>query len=245
MNATRLYSSDFDTPHIAVVPLGSWEQHGPHLPLDTDSIIAETLCVRALAIVDDERLLKLPPVHYTASDEHHGFAGTSSVGVEIAERIFTLVARSLNENSPHLRGVIFVNGHGGNTSSMRSSSSALTHHGVPHLFWSPTLDGDGDLHAGHVETSVVLAIDPSLVRNDERPVGVSGDPKSMIAQMRERGVRYVSPNGVIGDASSANANYGSEVLTRWTSDLVDAIRSSMSFWLASFPSDIDSPTTSP
>ncbi|MEY4165423.1 MAG: hypothetical protein RL419_1265 [Actinomycetota bacterium] len=236
MNVTALYSSDFDSPHIAVVPIGSWEQHGPHLPLNTDTIIAETLVSRALDIIGDERLLELPAINYSASDEHHGFAGTSSVGDITAERTFTLIARSLRENSPNLCGVVFVNGHGGNVPSMQSSSSALAHHGVPHHFWSPSMESDGDLHAGHVETSVILAINSMYVRTDLRTAGVIGDARHLITEMREHGVQHVSPNGVVGDASSANESYGNDVLARWTTDLVLTVRSSIASWLPP-PSD--------
>lgn len=245
MNVTALYSSDFDSPHIAVVPLGSWEQHGPHLPLNTDTIIAETLCERALDIIGDKRVLKLPAVNYSASDEHRGFAGTSSIGSDTAERTFTLIARSLSENSPHLCGVIFVNGHGGNMLSMQSSSSALTHHGVPHLFWSPSLETNGDLHAGHVETSVMLAINSMHVRTDRQEVGRVGDARSLVSEMREHGVHHVSPNGVIGDASSADATHGSDVLAGWTTDLVLTIRSSIASWLMPTSDNRSSAVTPP
>jgi len=245
VNVTALYSSDFDSPHVAVVPLGSWEQHGPHLPLNTDTIIAETLCERALDTISDKRILRLPSVNYSASDEHRGFAGTSSIGSDTAERTFTLIARSLSENSVHLCGVIFVNGHGGNVPSMQSSSSALMHHGVPHLFWSPSLDNNGDLHAGLVETSVMLAINSVHVRSDRLTAGVVGDARSLISEMREHGVHHVSPNGVIGDASSADATYGNDVLARWTTDLVHTIRSCMATWLADVSEDSRSATPSP
>ena len=235
MNFARLYSSDFDTPHIAVVPLGSWEQHGPHLPLDTDTIIASTLCVRALKEVGDRRVLMLAPVNYTASDEHGGFAGTSSIGDENAERTFTLIARSLSENSPHLRGVMFVNGHGGNVTSMNASSSALAHHGVPHMFWTPTFTTDGDLHAGHVETSVIMAIDMNYVRDLDAAVGAVGDPHDIISRVKEHGVQAVSPSGVIGDAAMANATFGDQVLARWTADLVLQLRGVIKMWLTSTP----------
>ena len=237
MTSTRLYSSDFDTPHIAVVPLGSWEQHGPHLPLDTDTIIASTLCARALDEIDDRRVLMLASVNYSASDEHRGFAGTSSIGDETAERSFTLIARSLSENTPHLRGVLFVNGHGGNVSSMNASSSALTHHVVPHVFWTPTFANDGDLHAGHVETSVILAIDPTYVRDEHATTGAVGDARDIITQMRHHGVKAVSPSGVIGDATSANSAFGDEVLARWTADLVVQLRDVITKWLGDAPGD--------
>jgi creatinine amidohydrolase len=245
VNVTALYSSDFDSPRIAVVPIGSWEQHGSHLPLNTDTIIAETLAVRALDIIGDERVLRLPTVNYSASDEHRGFAGTSSIGDETAERTFTLIARSLSENSPRVCGVIFVNGHGGNVASMQSSSSALTHHGVPHHFWSPRLESNGDLHAGHVETSVMLAINAMHVRTDLRTVGVIGDTRNLITKMREHGVQHVSPNGVIGDASSADASYGSDILARWTADLVLTVRSSIATWIPPTSDDTTSTATAP
>ena len=237
MSSTRLYSSDFDTPHIAIVPLGSWEQHGPHLPLDTDTVIASTLCVRACGFIGDNRLLVLPSVNYTASDEHHGFAGTASIATESAERTFTLIARSLSENSPHLRGIVFVNGHGGNVSSMKASSSALVHHGVPHKFWTPTFESNGDLHAGHLETSVMMAIDSEHVRHSQIVVGAIGDTHHLISQMGDHGVHNVSPNGVIGDATLASASFGDEMLSQWTTDLVRLLHSAIKEWLNK-PSDV-------
>ncbi|MFN5650364.1 MAG: creatininase family protein, partial [Actinomycetes bacterium] len=93
---------------LVVVPLGSWEQHGPHLPPDTDSVIISA--VVAAAAGGREGITVAPTLGITASDEHAGFGGTLSIGTEATAAAVVAIARSASWAS----GVLFANGHGGN-----------------------------------------------------------------------------------------------------------------------------------
>ena len=200
-----------------VVAVGSFEQHGPHLPLDTDTRIAEAL---AAALVSANSALVLgPTLTVTASGEHAGFAGTLSIGVDTTTAVLVELARSADWAA----GVVFVNGHGGNATALRRASDRLRaeHHRV--LCWSPRV-ADGDLHAGRTETSLLLHLARDLVRLDVATAG----PQPAIAELVAHGVRALSPSGVLGDPSGASAAEGQAIFDALTADLRDAV----SEWLA-------------
>ena len=107
-------------PAIVLVPLGSCEQHGPHLPFDTDTRIA----VAVASAVADERddVLLAPPLAYGSSGEHQAFTGTLSIGAEALVHVLVELGRSAFPEGrwPH-RSLVFVNGHGGNTAAVRAA----------------------------------------------------------------------------------------------------------------------------
>src|SRR5690349_17736840 len=141
--------TDVATP-ILVVPVGSCEQHGPHLPLHTDTVIATALA-RELATRRNDCVVT-PALTISASGEHQGFPGTLSIGVAAMTDLLIELARSADWS----RGVVFVNGHGGNATAMARAAEVLTGESRRVLVWWPRV-ADGDLHAGHVETSLMMA----------------------------------------------------------------------------------------
>ncbi|HEY7627028.1 MAG TPA: mycofactocin biosynthesis peptidyl-dipeptidase MftE [Ilumatobacteraceae bacterium] len=203
---------------IIAIPVGSCEQHGPHLPLDTDTRIAVALAEGLVASFDDGDVLIGPTLEATASGEHAGFPGTLSVGAEVLEQIILELVRSAGWSA----GVVLVNGHGGNARPVQRATNKLHGEGRRVLAWWPHVR-NGDAHAGETETSLMLAIAPASVRMTRAEPGRPEPLVDLIDELREHGVRAVSPNGVLGDPRQASVNRGKALLTRLTIDLVAAV----------------------
>jgi creatinine amidohydrolase len=210
----------WDAPRrpLLAVPVGSCEQHGPHLPLDTDTRIALALCDGLVDAFDPGDVLVAPPLTITASGEHASFPGTLSLGLEVMEAVIVELVRSADWSS----GVVLVNGHGGNAQAVRAACGRLVTEGRRVLPWWPAIRG-GDAHAGLTETSLMLALAPHLVRTDRAEAGCTDPLVDLIDDLRSGGVRAVSPNGVLGDPTGATATHGRALLTRLTVDLVAAV----------------------
>jgi mycofactocin precursor peptide peptidase len=193
---------------VLAVPVGSCEQHGPHLPLSTDTLIAEALADRLATARDD--VIVTPALTITASGEHAAFPGTLSIGTAVMQQVVVELARSADWAA----GVLLVNGHGGNADAIRGALSVLRAEGRRVLAWWPTI-ADGDLHAGVTETSIVLALRPDLVDIDHAAAG----PTPTIDALRELGVRSLSPTGVLGDPAGASVEHGESLLYELASDL--------------------------
>ncbi|MFN0026313.1 MAG: mycofactocin biosynthesis peptidyl-dipeptidase MftE [Acidimicrobiales bacterium] len=216
---------------VVLVPLGSLEQHGPHLPLDTDTRIAVALCVgaaRAWAQDPQPHRAQLrigPTIGYGASGEHAGFAGTLSIGTEALSAMLVELTRSAG---PEIEALVVVNGHGGNHEAVRRAAEVAHREGRRLLAWSPPLPPDGDHHAGWVETSVMLALHPTLVRLELAEAGNVAPIGELADALRRGGLAAVSPNGVLGDPAPANAARGGALLAGWERDLSVHLRR----WLA-------------
>ena len=197
---------------LVVVPVGSCEQHGPHLPLDTDTLIALALA-RALAEQRDDCVVA-PPLTITASGEHQGFAGTLSIGTEIMAGVVIELARSADWAD----GVVFVNGHGGNHTAMQRAGEVFELEQRRTLVWWPRVEG-GDPHAGRSETSLLLHLAPDRVDLDAAVAG----PVPSFHEVVRHGVRELSESGVLGDPSGASADEGRALFDRLSTDLTTAV----------------------
>lgn len=203
---------------LLAVPVGSCEQHGPHLPLDTDTRIAVALAEGLVGSFDDGDVVVAPPITISASGEHAGFAGTLSIGTDVMEQVLVELVRSADWSG----GVVLVNGHGGNATAVTRAVATLQHEGRRVLAWWPRVP-DGDAHAGHTETSLLLAIAPGSVHVDRAEAGPDAPLSALAARLRAEGVRAVSPNGVLGNPDGADAAHGHALLTRLISELVAAV----------------------
>lgn len=201
---------------LLAVPVGSCEQHGPHLPLGTDAIIAEALCARLAARRAD--VVVAPAMLVTASGEHADFAGTLSIGTDVTALAIVEYARSADWAS----GIIFVNGHGGNHTAVSRAVETVRAEGCRAAAWWPHIPA-GDAHAGRTETSLMLALRPELVRHEHIE---SGDLRPLVdiaTDLRLSGVKAVSSNGVLGDPTAATLDEGIRLLDTLTDDLVSSV----------------------
>ncbi len=201
---------------VLLIPLGSTEQHGPHLPVTTDTDIA-------VAIVDaaarrDPRLAVAPVVPYGSSGEHQAFPGTLSIGQEATTLLLVELGRSA---AIHWSHTLMVSAHGGNAAPLARAMQRLAREGHPVSAWSPTWSGD--LHAGRIETSLMLTIAPERVLLDRAE---PGDPRplgELLPVLRAEGVRPISDNGVLGDPTGANAEEGANLLGQAVDALMAAV----------------------
>ena len=213
-----------DAAPVLLVPVGSTEQHGPHLPLDTDTRIAtavahaaaERLCA---AVADAGRYLVGPPVAYGASGEHEGFPGTVSIGAEALEQLLVEFGRSVSRWTPT---VVFLNGHGGNIGALTAAVRLLRYEGRDAVWASCEVRG-GDAHAGHTETSVLLHLSPGDVRIEQTRPGNTAPLVDLMPGMRRGGVAAVSEVGVLGDPTTATAMAGRQLFDEMVRGCVDRV----------------------
>ena len=206
------------TIHL-VVALGSCEQHGPHLPLDTDTRIAVAVAERVVA--GHGSLVLGPTIAVGASGEHAGFPGTLSIGQEVLGHVLVELARSAD----HFASVVVINGHGGNVDTLVRAGQVLTGEGRRFCHLNCHIPG-GDAHAGWSETSILLHLAPAAVRSDRIEVGIT-EPWSEIGErVVAEGFAAVSQNGVLGDPTGATATDGERLLA----DLVDRLSAQVAGW---------------
>jgi mycofactocin precursor peptide peptidase len=211
-------------PTTLLVPLGATEQHGPHLPLGTDTEIAAAL---AAAAADLLGAFVAPPLAYGSSGEHQGFPGTLSIGAAATELVLIELGRSATETFDRL---LFVNAHGGNAAPLATAVERLRFEGRDARAWSPRFGGDA--HAGRTETSLMLALTergrpgPAMapvrstaVREELAEAGNRAPLADLIDDLRAEGVRAVADNGVLGDPTGASAAEGRALLDAAVADL--------------------------
>ena len=201
---------------VLVVPVGATEQHGPHLPVTTDTDIAVAVATSAAEV--DPLLLVAPAVAYGSSGEHAGFAGTLSLGQEATETLLVELGRSAAITFDH---VVLACTHGGNADPLTRALTRLAREGHPVTGWWPRWRGD--LHAGRTETSLMLAIAPGTVRVDRMAPGDRRPADELLPLLRAGGVRSVSANGVLGDPAGATADEGRELIRAAAADLATVV----------------------
>lgn len=206
-----------DGRDTVVVAFGATEQHGPHMPLATDALIGDEL---ARAVADRIDAFVAPTVRVGCSSHHLDFPGTLSLEDETFHAIVRDLVSSLARGG--FRRVVLLPTHGGNfaplaaaveglegievvaltdlSALLRIASVGEQEHGVPL--------GEGGLHAGEWEASMLLSIHPELVRMDRAEAGFTGELQEAIERMFKGGTKAVSENGAIGDPSRASAEHG-------------------------------------
>jgi len=200
-----------DRPRTLVVPVGSVEQHGPHLPISTDVRVAEAV---ASGLHDrDPDLVLAPALAYGAAGEHEAFPGTVSLGHEALYAVLLEYGRSACRWASRL---LFVNGHGGNVATLTRAVGRLRYEArdAAWLACAPGRDAGVplDAHAGRVETSLMLALAPELVRTGRAAAGATAPVRELIDGMRDGGIGAVSRNGVLGDPAGASGAEGRRLL---------------------------------
>ena len=229
---------------VALVPIGATEQHGPHLPVTTDTTIAAAFATAAAARAAKEvATWVLPPLPFGFSPEHAGRPGTIALSPQTLLAITDDIGRGVAASG--IRRLLFVNGHGGNPELLhvacrqlreRRGLAAFAVH-VPGLALPPELaegvtTGDLDAHAGHYETSVLLALDPAAVEMDAaRADGLEEVGAAVGSLTRPFGtvsvpwhVDDLSRSGVIGDPTTADARWGERAFAAQAGALADIVR---------------------
>ena len=201
---------------ILAVPLGSTEQHGPHLPVTVDTDVATALATRLAEMRGN--VVVAPALPYGSSGEHAGFAGTLSVGSLVLEQIVVELVRSADA----FAGVVLVCGHGGNAGALSGAVATLRAEGRRVLAWMPRIPG-GDAHAGRTETSLMLAVRPTAVGLAAAEAGDTRPIEALMPALRQGGVVAVAANGVLGDPAGATAEEGRRLLATLAADLVTAV----------------------
>ena len=206
---------------LLVVPVGSCEQHGPHLPLDTDLRIAAELSERLVAARTDA--VVAPAITIGASGEHESFPGTLSIGTPALEAVIVELGRSAlpppTSSRPRpFRAVLCVNGHGGNIEALERAAALLVAEGRDVAVWHPRVPG-GDSHAGRTETSMMLHLDPGVVRVDRLEPGSTARWREIGATVMDAGLAAVSANGILGDPTLATEAEGRAVFDALVADL--------------------------
>ncbi|MFE0389064.1 creatininase family protein [Streptomyces bungoensis] len=201
---------------VAVLPVGSFEQHGPFLPLATDTLVA---CAVAREIAAAYPVHLLPPLTVSCSHEHAAWPGTVSISAVTLHAVVRDIADSLRRSG--VEALVVVNGHGGNyvlgnvvqEASARGERMALFPAAED---WETACERAGvltslltDMHAGEIETSILLHAHPEFVRPGHESADFTADDRRHLLTV---GMSAYTESGVIGRPSLGSAEKGKELL---------------------------------
>lgn len=214
---------------LALLPVGSTEQHGPHAPLGTDTLAAEAVAEAGAAAYDGE-IVVAPPIPVGVAAEHRSFAGTLWVTPDTFRSYVRETIRSLAHHG--FDRVIAVNGHGGNVAPLREVCAGLTRDGHAYALpftWFDSVEEPQEMgHGGPLETSVIRVVRPDLVREDriEAAGADAGDRwGEWVAGVDVTyDVEEFAVNGVVGDPGEGDAETGERVLAAAGESLADLVR---------------------
>lgn len=229
---------------VCILPVGAVEAHGPHLPLQTDGIIAAAMAEEAarLLAARDRLPLLLPAFEYTTARFASGFAGTTSVGAEIVTAALVDVGRSLAYHG--FRTLAFANAHldPAHLGALHAAMTRLLQEDVLVVFpdltrkpWALRLTDEfksGACHAGRFETSIVMAARPELVRDEARRA-LQANPSSLSVAIREGRDTFEAaggPHAYFGDPAAASAEEGRDTIATLGAILAEAVLAAMPQW---------------
>lgn len=232
-----------DVRSVAVLPLGATEQHGPHLPFETDTIIAEGVATRVASLLPaglEVHFLPVEPIGY--SIEHLDVAGTRTLTFDEAVRRWIDIGEACHRQG--CRRFVMLNAHGGNSPLMTIVATELrvryemlavatswTRFGYPPEIVSPEEKALG-IHGGFIETSVMLALSPNLVDMSKARnfTSMQAAYEREFSHLRAYGphafgwkMRDLSPDGVVGNAAAANAEAGEMILDHAAKGIIELL----------------------
>jgi creatinine amidohydrolase len=216
---------------IAVLAVGAQEQHGAHLPLSTDTVMAQGVARRIAGAIDG---LLLPPIAYGDAWNNEGFAGTLSLSADTMRAIFLDLGRGLSRSG--FKALVIVNGHFGNREPIALAARLLKQEiGFPvfHLDYPGMEQAANEIceskpaaptfyHADEVETSMMLALAPQLVKMDKAAAEYPTFPATF--GMEPISLSRFSTSGVFGDPTHATALKGEVLITRIVEESVKLVR---------------------
>lgn len=223
MNLEEMSWTDVEEqePKVALLPTGSTEQHGPHCPMATDTIIAEAIAMRA---AEETETFLLPTINIGVSREHANFPGSLYLNPEVFRAQLRDIILSTNNSG--INKFVVVNGHGGNVSSIQEVCKELYHdHDVKAIEWtwfnalSPREMG----HAGKLETSLIMYLREELI-NKPIQKGVKSWGKKLHGTRIAYDTKEFTENGVVGDPTKASKEKGGELFKKSVDKLADLVR---------------------
>lgn len=227
----------FNRVDIALLPVGAIEQHGLHLPLDTDAFDADYLARRVAEACSNPKPLVLPVVSYGVSYHHDDFKGTLSITNNTLANLIYDIGRGVARNG--IQKLVIINGHGGNAPTLNYAAQMI--HRDTGIFvcvdtgetsdvdLSKLVETPNDVHAGELETSTALAVRPHLVNMAAAVSSVPNFSSPYLNFTSKRGVEWyaftnkVSPSGVMGDPTKASAEKGLKLWEMMIAHLVNLI----------------------
>jgi len=212
-------------PKTAVIPTGSTEQHGPHGPLKTDTLIAEAMAEKAAEETDT---LLLPSINVGVSREHLSFPGTLSLSPDTFRSQLTDTILSAHESG--VEKFVVVNGHGGNVRYIREVCENMYHdQDVFALEWTwfDAINASGMGHAGELETSLLLYLNEDLL-GEPKEAGDASWGKKMHGVTFDYDTGVFTQDGVVGDPKKASAQKGKDIFEESTEKLSDLLKALIS-----------------
>ena len=203
---------------IAIIPVGSIEQHGPHLPISTDSDIVTEISLRFSKKING---ILLPTINYGISDEHFPFFNLS-VRKSTLSKMLDDICGSLIKNG--ISRILIINGHYGNLDSLKDfERKKKRNRKIKVLSYWKYMDREFD-HAGNVETSIMLAISKNVkMKNAKKGFQTDGMSKqeiSKINRLAQKSFPKVTGNGVWGDPTKSSAKLGRKIINEVVNNLV-------------------------
>jgi creatinine amidohydrolase len=209
---------------LAVLPVGSTEQHGPHAPLGTDSLTAQAVADAAEATYDGE-VVVAPPIHVGVAEEHREFPGTLWVSEDTFREYVRETVASLAHHG--WTRVVVVNGHGGNVDPLGEVCARITRHDDADTWtftWFDAVDAPDMGHGGPVETSLLQYTHPGLVREDRLEEAAAGGADGWGEWVSGVNLAYdsseFSENGTVGDPREGGPDRGERLLDEASAALV-------------------------
>jgi len=221
---------------IVIVPIGSFEQHGPHLPVQVDALLAGEIARRAgVKVAETQPVIVTPTVWCGLAEHHMSFGGTITLDFNTFQALLRCICQSLIRQG--FRKILLLNGHGGNITALSVISDTLTRElEIPiatTTYWVPAKQAFGELlehqdtigHACEAETSMLLALRPDLVdvnaaKSVQAPEGGLYDQGGVHVW---RSTQYWTPTGVIGAPHAASAEKGEALLDAAAKALSDRL----------------------
>ncbi len=202
---------------IAIIPVGSIEHHGPHLPISTDSDIVTEISLRFSKKING---ILLPTINYGISDEHFPFFNLS-VKKSTLSKMLDDICESLIKNG--ISRILIINGHYGNLDSLKGFQRKMKRDRKIKVFsyWK-YMDREFD-HAGNVETSIMLAISKNVnMKNAKKGFQTDGMSKqeiSKINRLAQKSFPKVTRNGVWGDPTKSSSTLGRKIIKEVVNNL--------------------------